>query len=309
MSLFSKHWWLEAVAPGRWGEATVHGKRGEIIARLPWARERLPVPGLKLTRLGSPRLTPFLTPMVEVGSGKHVTQLAREHKLLEALLDDLPPFDYLSYTFDPSFTNWLPFYWKGLSGSLRATYVLDDVTDLDAVWHGMSDTTRNHIRAAESALEIHEDRSVERLAEAIASTFARQGRSMPFALEMLDRLHRAVREHDAGTVLSATDELGQLHAALMVVWDESRAYNLAGGAITELRSSGAQSLLLWHGIRLAAERVPVFDFEGSMIEGVARFFRGFGSRPWPYLHVTGTSRRMRVGLAARDLGKALIART
>jgi len=308
MSLFSEHWWLDAVAPGRWGEATVRS-RDEITARLPWARERLPVPGLHLTRVGSPRLTPFLAPALELGSGKHVNRLAREHRLLEALLDDLPPFDYLSYTFDPSFTNWLPFYWKGLTGSLRATYVLDDLSDLDAVWHGMSDTTRNHIRAAESVLQIHEDQNAERLAAAIASTFARQGRSTPFPIEMLERLHRAVREHDAGRVLSATDELGQLDAALMVVWDENRAYNLAGGAITELRRSGAQSLLLWHAIRLAAERVPVFDFEGSMIEGVARFFRGFGSRPWPYLHVTGTSRRMRMALAARDFGNALLGRT
>jgi GNAT acetyltransferase-like protein len=307
MSLFSEHWWLDAVAPGRWGEATVRSD-GEITARLPWARERLPVPGLHLTRLGSPRLTPFLAPMLELGSGKHVTRLAREHRLLEALLDDLPPFDYLSYTFDPSFTNWLPFYWRGLTGSLRATYVLDDITDLDAVWHGMSDTTRRIIRTAEPVLQINEDQSAGRLADALTSTFARQGRRMPFPLELLERLQRAVGEHDAGAVLSATDELGRLHGALMVVWDERRAYYLTGGAITELRRSGAQSLLMWRAIRLAAERVPVFDFEGSMIEGVARFFRGFGSRPCPYLHVTGTSRRMRIGLAARDLGKALVSR-
>jgi len=308
MSLFSEHWWLDAVAPGRWGEATVRSD-GEVTARLPWARERMPVRGLHLTRLGSPRLTPFLAPVLELGSGKQVTRLAREHRLLEALLDDLPPFDYLSYTFHPSFTNWLPFYWKGLNGSLRATYVLDDVTDLDAVWHGMSDTTRRVIRTAEPMLQVNEDHDTERLADALTSTFARQGRPMPFPLEMLAALHRAVREHDAGTVLSATDELDRTHGALMLVWDEGRAYYLTGGGITERRRSGAQSLLMWHAIRLAAERVPVFDFEGSMIEGVARFFRGFGSRPCPYLHVTGTSRRMRIGLAARDLGKALLART
>lgn len=308
MSLFSQSWWLDAVAPGSWGEATVEGD-GRIAARLPWARERLPIRGVHLTRLGSPRLTPFLAPMLDLGSGKHVTRLAREHRLLEALLDDLPAFDYLSYTFDPSFTNWLPFYWKGLTGSLRATYILDDVTDLDAIWRGMSDKTRNVIRTAEPVLEIREDESAERLAEALTSTFERQGRRMPFSPEMLERLHRAVRDRGAGTILSAGDEQGRMHGALMVVWDDDRAYYLTGGAITDLRRSGAQSLLLWHAIRLAAERVSVFDFEGSMIEGVARFFRGFGSRPCPYLHVTGASRRMRIGIAARDLGRALLART
>ncbi len=32
---FEQPWWLEAVAPGRWGETVVE-RRGEIVARLPY---------------------------------------------------------------------------------------------------------------------------------------------------------------------------------------------------------------------------------------------------------------------------------
>jgi hypothetical protein len=301
--LFAQPWWLDAVAPGNWGEATVM-RDGKVIARLPWARDRLPVRGVRLTRIGSPPLTPYLAPELELGTGKQVTRLAKEHKLLTSLSDDLPSYDYLSYTFDPSFTNWLPFYWKGLTATLRATYVLDDIRDLDAVWRGMSDDTRNVVRKAEALLSIQEDEDATRLTPALASTFARQRQAMPFSGDLLARLTTAVRGRGAGKVLTAVDENGTPHGSLMVVWDDERAYYLTGGTHTESRRSGAQSLLVWHAIRHGAEHVPVFDFEGSMIEGVAQFFRGFGSRPTPYLHVTGTSRRLRLALAARELAKA-----
>ena len=99
-SVFGQPWWLDAVAPGQWGEATVE-RNGKTAARLPWARERLNIRGLRLTRVGSPPLTPFLTPELDLGAGKLVTRLANEHKLLNALLADLPPADYTSFTFGP----------------------------------------------------------------------------------------------------------------------------------------------------------------------------------------------------------------
>jgi hypothetical protein len=258
--------------------------------------------------VGSPKLTPFLLPELELGSGKPVTRLATEHKLLDGLIADLPRFDYLSYTFAPSFTNWLPFYWQGFQGTLRATYVLDDVSDPDAVWRGMSDKVRNAIRKAERTIEVVEDDDASRLAAAVRSTFGRHDRSTPFDAELLDRLRRAVAAHDAGVVLSAVDGDGLVHASLMLVWDGEKTYYLVGGNHSDRLGSGAQSLLLWEAIRRASARTPAFDFEGSMIPGVARFFRSFGARPEPYIQVIGASRRMRVGLAARNLIHGVVGR-
>lgn len=306
-SAFGQPWWLDAVAPGQWGEATVE-RNGKTAARLPWARERLNIRGLRLTRVGSPPLTPFLTPELDLGAGKLVTRLANEHKLLNALLADLPPADYTSFTFGPSFTNWLPFHWNGFAGSLRATYVLDGIQDLDAVWRGMSDDTRNVVRKAEKVLTVREDDDGSELAAAVASTFERQGRQTPLPEALLGRLVGAVRKRGLGTVLTAVDPDGVAHGSLLVVRDGDRAYYLTGGTHAALRRSGAQSLLVWDAIRRSAEYVSVFDFEGSMIEGVANFFRGFGSTPVPYVQVTKTSRRLGVAIAARDMARALTSR-
>ena len=47
----------------------------------------------------------------------------------------------------------------------------------------------------------------------------------------------------------------------------------------------AMSLLLWNGILLAKEKNLTFDFEGSMVLGIAEFFRSFGSEASIYYQV------------------------
>ena len=45
-------------------------------------------------------------------------------------------------------------------------------------------------------------------------------------------------------------------------------------------------------VRRVVLLAPAFDFEGSMIESVERFFRAFGGQQRPYFHVTKTSSRL-----------------
>ena len=56
------------------------------------------------------------------------------------------------------------------------------------------------------------------------------------------------------------------------------AYDLMGGSDPSLRTSGAMSLLMWEAIKFAGQVTRRFDFEGSMLQPVERFFRAFGGR-------------------------------
>ena len=48
------------------------------------------------------------------------------------------------------------------------------------------------------------------------------------------------------------------------------------------------SLCMWEAIKFASTVTKKFDFEGSMIESVERFFRAFGAVQKPYIHITKT---------------------
>ncbi|MFM1933112.1 MAG: hypothetical protein RL226_2415 [Bacteroidota bacterium] len=75
-------------------------------------------------------------------------------------------------------------------------------------------------------------------------------------------------------------------AAGVFVADASVFYYLMGGADRNA-NAGGMSLLLHEALLLAQKQgCQVFDFEGSMIPGVATFFKSFGGEPTQYMHLT-----------------------
>ena len=86
-------------------------------------------------------------------------------------------------------------------------------------------------------------------------------------------------------MLMAKDTEGNRHAALYLVWDEQSAYYLMGGADETHKNSGAYSLLLWNAMKIAAGLTRQFNFCGSMLPTIERFFRSFGGEQIPYFHL------------------------
>ncbi len=295
-SLFEEDWWLESVAPGRWGAAEV--RRGEeLVARLPYVtktRSWLPI-------ITSPPLTPTLGPWIKESQSKYANRLGEEKDLIEALLAQLPPHVYCSIPCHPRMTNLMPFHWAGFELQLRYTYRLNDLTDLDRVQSGFLSNVRGYIRKAEKTLAVRDDLGLETFLDVNELTFRRQGRSFPYSRELVRRLDQALAERGQRRMLFAVDSQERIPWVTYLVWDRRAAYYLMSGGDTELRTSGANSLLLWRAIQHAATVSQVFDFEGSMIEPVERFVRAFGAQQTPYYRAVWTHPLLNGLLAARQV--------
>ena len=124
---------------------------------------------------------------------------------------------------------------------------------------------------------------------------------------VLARIEGAASGRAARTILVARDGDGNAHAGAYVIHDSRYSYYLLGGSDAELRGSGAMSAVIWAAIEDAARRRTGFDFEGSMLPGVERFFRAFGGVPQAVSRVRRIgSRGLRAELAAkRSLKRAL----
>jgi len=293
--IFQQPWWLDAVQPGRWNTITIK-EGGNVIAYLPYCLTKKM--GLRLLMM--PPLTNTLGPWLAELPGKYSTRLSRQKKLMNDLIDELPPHDYFKHNFHYSITNWLPFYWNGFQQTTRYTYVIEDLSDLDKVWNNFEGSTRREIRKAEKELAIIRDSDPSLMWKLHTKTLERKNES-PFAdQKMFNRLAETCHAHDAGRFFSARDHNGNIHAAIFLVWDEQSAFYLMGGANQAYRNSGAHSLLMWEAIQFASERTSAFDFEGSMIEPIERFFRGFGARQKPYFQVTGMSKKMRFLMNSKE---------
>jgi hypothetical protein len=300
-AIFQQPWWLDAVAPGRWDEAIVE-RDGRVMARLPFV-----VRGRRPLRIFSmPPLTQTLGPWVERSSASPARALGDELELLEELEAALPPSQGFVQAFSPSVMNALPFYWAGYRLEVQYTYRLAGIRAQQAVWDGLRGNIRREIRKARRLVEVRDDLGLDRFYSVWVKTFARQQLQPPVSLAALERLEAACGARGARTMLFAQDETQRLHAVSYFVWDHNGAFFLLGGGDPELRTSGAASLLMWEGITRAGAVTDVFDFEGSMLKPVERFFRAFGSRQTPYLRVSRLSPPAQAALTLQAAWRRLV---
>ncbi len=302
-SIFQKSWWLDAVAPGKWNSVEVK-KGGKIKAWMPYVEKcRL---GIKT--LTMPPLTQTLGPWLDPSEAKYSKQLAQQKDLFTGLIEQLPSCDYFIQRFHYSINNWLPFYWQGFKQTTLYTYVIEDLTDLDRVWSGLKENIRTDIRKASKQVVCRTDMDIDCFLDINTLTFKRQGRKLPYKRELVHRLDAACAEHNARQMFFAEDIQGRIHAAIYIVWDKQSCYYIMGGSSPELRNSGANSLLMWEAIKFAATVTNKFDFEGSMIEPVERFFRAFGARQVPYFQITRMSNPTKLFMFGCDMARSLLNR-
>jgi hypothetical protein len=297
--LFSRGWWLDGVAGETGWDVALVERGGTIVAALPYIAKRR----LRLRIVTQPPLTQSLGPWLADSDVRSSTRLAFEKDAMGELVAQLPQYDRFVQNWHYSRTNWLPFYWQGFRQTTKYTYVLKDLSDQAALWSGLQANIRGDIRKAESryALRVREDLPLSNFVALNRMTFSRQGKSLPYSETLVRSLDNSCVRRGARKILIAVDEQGRPHAGVYIVWSERSAYYLIGGGDPELRSSGATSLCMWEAIKFASTVAQQFDFEGSMLEPVERFFRAFGAEQVPYFNVyKNASWLLRLGLAMRD---------
>ncbi len=297
--IFNQPWWLDLLCGDDWDVCLVE-RDSHVIACMPfYIKKRY---ALKL--LSQPILTQHLGPWFKPSTAKYCKSLAQKKKLMQSLISQLPDYDFFSQNWHYSQTNWLPFYWQGFKQTTRYTYVLENLGCLEKVWQEFQENIRGDIRKAEGkfGLTVVTDLDIDIFLELNKKTFSRQGISSPYPFDQVRKVIIKAVEREQCKWFVAQDSEGRNHAGVLIIWDESSAYYLMGGGDPTLRNSGATSLCMWEAIKFASTVTNKFDFEGSMIEPVERFFRGFGAIQKPYFNISKTnSQLIKVALCLRDL--------
>lgn len=233
-----------------------------------------------------PELTPWHHVFIDYPPEQKLTRrLSFEKDVLSELIEQLPRTRRFMQKYSYELTNWLPFYWNGYRQTTRYSYVISDIKDTDAVFREFRNNIRREIRKAGKHLKIVEENDLSDFYKLNKMTFSRQNEHPSYSFDYLKRIDAACREKECRKIWTAVDDQGCKHAVLYLVWDQFSAYYLMGGADPELRTSGASSLLMWTAIQFASGVTRQFDFEGSMIEPIERFVRGFGARQMPYFSI------------------------
>ena len=163
----------------------------------------------------------------------------------------------------------------------RVTYRIENLTDLDRVINAFS---KNKKRQLQRALSLHADMTlnVEDFYRFHEGCMREQAKQISYTREFLLVLERKAARLGQCQIIAVRNADGALCAAAFVVWDAHTMYYLIPCYSPARKDSGAGALLVLEALKLAREKGVVFDFEGSMLRGVANHYRQFGSTPTAY---------------------------
>lgn len=282
-------WWLDATCGGSGWDVSLWLKNDRIVGALPFRRNKK----WGMNQLNMPPLTPFIEPWMYVSSEKPSERFSQEREILCKLVSEIPQSSKSLHRIHPSISNVLPFYWAGYSLSIAYTYQILDLHDLEAVWNGFRSSARREIRKAEDRfrLTVRECDSFTEFYKTYSKTFERQNLQPKIEFSLFNRVYQACVRENSCTLLKAMDSDNQIHAVVFLLHDSQSTYYLAGGGDPKLRNSGAASLVIWHSIKIASNKSMVFDFEGSMIKPIEKYFSSFGAVQKQYSCATKISSR------------------
>lgn len=282
--IFSQPWWMDAVCePDNWDVWLCrHGD--EVVAAMPFYCEK---------RMDHRYITK--APLTQNNGiifthGASSTPISRQ-KAEEKIIDEACSFidemklDVYEQQYHHSFTNWSPFFWRGYEAIPRYTYIIDAASDLNAAWERVSSKQRGKIKKGRKAIARIEEATPELFYSVHEEVFKRQGLRCPFSFDLWMRLWAACQERQRGVPLCAYTEHDEVASFIFLVWDDSAVYQLLGGSTPRLQRLDTYDALIWKGIEVAHDKGLHYDFEGSMIERIAKSFREYGGVPKQYFRI------------------------
>jgi len=286
LPLFFQPWFLDAVCrDGIWAVSLALDGGGNVSGIWPYYLKS----SIGIETITLPSFTPYLGPLIFYPKDIEKSHSIRsyERKVLKELHDQLPIVARLIIQAHPSFTNWRPLSWDGYRQSTRYTLRIDLRKQKEDLRQDLKDKIRNQIAQAEKLYHISDHTSSQKMHDLTLSTFQRQGKNVPYSYESFDHIWSAAETREVGTSLLATrNDIAE--AGIFVIRDRDTAYLITTGRLSDAHS-GAVALLIWKSIeKMKEEGVEIFDFEGSMMKGVALFFDAFGGDLTPYHRITRT---------------------
>lgn len=280
LPIFMTDWWMDAVCAGKqWDVLLCQDENGNIQAALPYLlRKRAWMKYILM-----PQQTQIGGIWINNDLKEQTAKIAEICQDFARQLADLG----LSYYYQhyPINSNAIePMRELGFKTKERITYRIEDLTNLDAVIKSFS---KNKKRQLQKALSLHADTSmnIEDFYRFHAQCLQAQGKQISYSREFLLVLHRKTSRLQQSQILSICNADNQVVAAAFLVWDKHSLYYLIPCYDPQHKDSGASALLALEAIKLARQQGVAFDFEGSMIKGVANHYKQFGTTRTIYYSV------------------------
>jgi hypothetical protein len=233
----------------------------------------------------TPPFTPYGGVVFRNYRGKYVSKVSYEKELSRELAIHLKhTYRWGIACLHSSVLDVQPFIWTGFKIGVTYTYIVN-IEHLNVTRNEMMANARNHLRKAEKdGLSVVATDDLYDVLALVRKTYER--RKITFPTKAAQRYHEELCKRNLCKGFVCLDKQGRKIAALLIVWDEKRAYGLLSGYDHTHRHESAGLLCQWKAFEFAHHLgVKQFDLEGSMIPGVERFYRAFGGELTPHFQI------------------------
>lgn len=135
---------------------------------------------------------------------------------------------------------------------------------------------KRQIKKAQKNISIVESQDFELFYTLHTKTFLKQDTKPSVSFDKMKEVWIALQKCNSGKIFLAQDEMQNIHAAVILAYDCNMSYYLAGGTDAKFYGSGAMSLLMNSLIQWSENiGLTYFDFEGSALQNIQRYFDNF----------------------------------
>jgi hypothetical protein len=194
------------------------------------------------------------------------------------LIDQLPQFHYFKQAIDSSTAAGLAFQERRFQAHCQYTFEIDCCQDLTKIWDGLHFKTRQHIRRADEKLVVSTINDPHEFIHFYSRNLKERGHPASADLKTFPGAFAECRDRDSGNILCARWPNGEPAAMVFLVWGHGRMYYHLSSRAKDACDNGSISLLIWSALKEAHRRGLIFDFDGVVTSGIARFYCGFGGR-------------------------------
>ncbi|NQV18019.1 MAG: GNAT family N-acetyltransferase [Armatimonadetes bacterium] len=234
----------------------------------------------------NPPFTPFIGPFfinksstyfkIQNFQKKVSKKIAQFTKKLNAII--------LFFSLDRTIIDVQPFIWEKFKVYIRYTYTINLRINNEKIWENFSPERRNDIRKANNdGVKIFKGSDKNTLMELIIKSLTRQNKAID--IKSLEKI-----------VFKFSSEINSFYfiayykekpiSVSFCIHDKKKAFYVIGGYDSNNKHHGAGASTLWECIKHAKKLdLKEFDFDGSMIPNIERFFRGFGGKLVPFYRI------------------------
>lgn len=277
-TVFHYSWWLECTTP-HFEILVARDGAGDLLGGIPLPRARRW--GLDL--IHPPALAPYLGPVFDLsGAQANSERLSWMRRYGELLAQHIEHFDSFRCTAGACAPDLQGLLWAGFRAELAYTFRFSAGVSSSTAAQGIARTHRQQLaKARRMNLTVTREDAVAELLQLCAQTFARQGLKSPYPAAVVKRVWAEARSRGQAQIYVARTAAGAAVAALLAVNDRRTTYQIMSGVDTEHRELPGQYAVLWQAVEDALAMGRDFDFEGSGLRGVERFYRRWGAAAVP----------------------------